>query len=150
MSGIIAISNSLGESAYSWRMTFWIFTLVKVFLLLSILLSNCLWLSLWVLLLFRIIIININIISSLASFLCQRKMIVFLWILRNSKSPQVFRTLLGILANSVIWMATIFPPILCSSSLFAGLFRIVPCAPTTNSIILTLIFHNFKKFSGKV
>ena len=55
----------------------------------------------------KVIIIIIIIIHY--SFSHQRKLMVFHWRLSDSKSPQVFRTLLSILAvfnNAVVWMVS--------------------------------------------
>ena len=53
----------------------------------------------------------------------QRKLIVFHWSLSYSKSPQVSRTLLNILAdlnNAVVWMVSTSPLISKSSSTFTN------------------------------
>ena len=68
---------------------------------------------------------------------------VFHWSLRDSKSPQVSRTLLGILAvlnNAVFWMVSTRPPASKSSSLFNKHFVTVPKAPITTGIIVTFMF----------
>ena len=62
----------------------------------------------------------IIIISLLVSFSHLHQLVVFHWRLNYSKSPQVSRTLLSILAdfnNAVIWLISIFPLISNSSSL---------------------------------
>ena len=54
----------------------------------------------------------IIIIFSLESFSHQRELMSFHWSLRESKSPQVSRTLLSILAdinNAVVWMVSTRP-----------------------------------------
>ena len=59
---------------------------------------------------------------------------VFHWSLSNSKSPQVSRTLLSILAvlnNAVIWMVSTRLPTSTSSSPFSNPFVTVPNAPIT-------------------
>ena len=64
------------------------------------------------------------------------------WSLSDSKSPQVFRTLLSILAdlsNAVHWMVSTHPPI---SNSFKPL-GIVPSAPITIGITVTFMFHSF-------
>ena len=69
------------------------------------------------------------------SFSHQRHLMVFHWILSDSKLPQVSRTILSILAilnNVVFWMVSIRPP----TSKFSG-------------IIVTFMFHSFFQFSGK-
>ena len=56
----------------------------------------------------------IIIILLFVSFSHQRLLVVFYWGLSNSKSPQVSRTLLSILAdlnNAVFWMVSILPRI---------------------------------------
>ena len=71
---------------------------------------------------------------------------VFHWRLSDSKSPQVSRTLLGILAvlnNAVVWMLSTRAP----TSKFAGPFNkplvTVPKAPIPIGIIVTFMFHSF-------
>ena len=62
---------------------------------------------------------------------------VFHWRLSDSKSPQVSRTLLNILAvlnNVIVWMVSTRPP----TSLIT-----VPKASITIGIIVTLMFHSF-------
>ena len=71
---------------------------------------------------------------------------VFHWSLSNSKSPQVFRTLLSILAvlcNAVIWIVSTRPPTSKSSSPFNNPLVIVPKAPITIGTIVTFMFHTF-------
>ena len=71
---------------------------------------------------------------------------VFHWSLSDSKSPQVSRTLLSILAvlnNAVIWMVSTHPPISKSSSPFSNSLVTVPNAPITIGIIVTFMFHSF-------
>ncbi len=71
---------------------------------------------------------------------------VFHWSLSDSKSPQVFRTLLSILAvfnNAVIWMVSTRPPTSHSSKLFNNLLVTVPKAPITIGIIVTFMFCSF-------
>ena len=66
--------------------------------------------------------------------------------LSDSKSPQVSRTLLGILAdlsNDVVWMVSTRPPISKSSSLFNNPLVTVPKARITIGIIVTFMFHSF-------
>ena len=68
----------------------------------------------------------------------------FHWSLSDSKSPQVSRTLLSILAvlnNAVIWMVSTPPPTSKSSSPFSN--PLVPNAPITIGIIVTCMFHSF-------
>ena len=70
----------------------------------------------------------------------------FYWSLSDSKSPQVSRTLLSILAvlnNAVVWMVSIRPPTSKSSSPFNSPLVTVPNAPITIGIIVTFMFHSF-------
>ena len=67
---------------------------------------------------------------------------VFRWSLSDSKSPQVSRTLLSILAvlnNAVIWMVSTRPPTSKSSSPFSNPLVTVPNAPITIGIIIIII-----------
>ena len=71
---------------------------------------------------------------------------VFHWRLSDSKSPQVSRTLLSILAvfnNAVFWMVSTRPPIFRSSRPFNNPLVTVPKAPITIGIIVTFMFHSF-------
>ena len=71
---------------------------------------------------------------------------VFHWSLSDSKSPQVSRTLLSILAvlnNAVVWMVSTRPPTSKSSSPFSNPLVTVPNAPITIGIIVTCMFHSF-------
>ena len=66
--------------------------------------------------------------------------------LSDSKSPQVSRTLLSILAvfnNAVVWMVSTQPPTSKSSRPFNNPLVIVPKAPITIGIIVTFMFHSF-------
>ena len=66
--------------------------------------------------------------------------------LSDSKSPQVSRTLLSILAvlnNAVVWMVSTRPPTSKSSSPFSNPFVTVPNAPITIGIIVTSMFRSF-------
>ena len=70
---------------------------------------------------------------------------VFHWILRDSKSPQVSRTLLRILAvlsNTVIWIVSTRPPTSKSSRPFNNPLVIVPKAPITIGTIVTFMIHS--------
>ena len=78
---------------------------------------------------------------------------VFHWSLSDSKSPQVSRTFLSILAilnNAVIWMVSTRPPTSKSSSSFSNPLVTAPNAPITIGIIVTCMFHCFLLFSSKV
>ena len=71
---------------------------------------------------------------------------VFHWSLSNSKSPQVSRTLLSILAdlnNVVVSMISAPPPTYNSSSLFTKTLRIVPSAPIPIVTTIIFMFHTF-------
>ena len=73
--------------------------------------------------------------------------------LSDSKSPQVSRNLLSILAilnNVVVWVVSIRPPTSKSSSPFSNPLVTVPKAPITIGIIVTCMFHSFFQFSSKV
>ncbi len=66
--------------------------------------------------------------------------------LSDSKSPQVSRTLLSILAvlnNVVVWMVSTRPPTSKSSSPFSNPLVTVPSAPITIGIIVTCMLHSF-------
>ena len=71
---------------------------------------------------------------------------VFHWSLSDSKSPQVSRTLLSILAvlnNVVVWMFSTRLPTSKSSSPFSNPLVTVPNAPVTIGINVTFTFHSF-------
>ena len=71
---------------------------------------------------------------------------VFLWSLRTSKSPQVskiFLSILAILNNAIVWMVSIRPPTSKSSSPFISLLVTVPNTPIKIGIIVTFVFHFF-------
>ena len=71
---------------------------------------------------------------------------VFHWSLSDSKSPQVYRTLLSILAvlnNVVVWMVSTRPPTSKPSSPFNNPLVTVQSAPITIGIIVTFMFHSF-------
>ena len=71
---------------------------------------------------------------------------VFHWSLRESKSPQVSRTRLSILAvlsNAVDWIVTSRPPTSKSSRSFNNPLFTVPNAPITIGTIVTFMFHSF-------
>ena len=68
------------------------------------------------------------------------------WSLSDSKSPQVYRTLLGILANlsnAVVYMVFTCPLISNSSSPFINPLVIVPSMSVTIGITITFMFHSF-------
>ena len=71
---------------------------------------------------------------------------VFHWSLSDSKSPQISRTLLSILAvfiKAVVWMVFTRPPTSKSSRSFDNPLVTVPKAPITMSTIITHMFHIF-------
>ena len=72
---------------------------------------------------------------------------VFHWRLSDSKSPQVSRTLLSILAvfNNVVWMVSTRPPTSKSSRPFSNPLVTVPKAPITIGIIVIVIFLFYSK-----
>ena len=87
---------------------------------------------------------------------------VFHWSFSDSKSPEVFGTLLSILAvlnNAVVWMASTRPPTSKYSSPFSSPLVTVPNAQITIGIIVTVIiiiiiiifiiifFYSFVSFS---
>ena len=70
---------------------------------------------------------------------------VFHWSLSDSKSPQVFRTRLRILAvpsNAIIWIVSTRLPTFKSSRPFNNPLVIVPKAPITIGAIVTFMFHS--------
>ena len=74
---------------------------------------------------------------------------VFHLSLSDSKSPQVSRTLLSILAvlnNAVVWMVSTQPPTSKSSSPFNNPLVTVPKAPITIGIIFT--FYSLRVFTS--
>ena len=73
----------------------------------------------------------------------QRKLMVLHWRLSDSKSPQVSRTLLSILAvfnNAVVWMVSTRPLTSISSRPFNNPLVTLPKATITIGIIFTFIF----------
>ena len=71
---------------------------------------------------------------------------VFHLSLSDSKSSQVFRTLLSILTdlnNAIVWMVSTRPLISKSSSSFTNPLGIVPSEPTRIGITVTFMFHSF-------
>ena len=79
-------------------------------------------------------------------FLHQRKLMVFHWSLSESKSPQVSKTLLSILAvfnNAIVWMTSTRSPTSKSSRPFNKPLVTVPKAPITIGMIVTFMFHSF-------
>ena len=73
---------------------------------------------------------------------------VFHWSLSDSKSPQVSRTRIRIMAvfnNAVIWIVCTRPPTSKSSRPFNDPSVIVPKAPITIGKIVTFMFYSFFK-----
>ena len=71
---------------------------------------------------------------------------VFHWSLSDSKSSQVSRTrlrILAVLSNAVIWIVSTRPPTSKSSGPFNNPLVIVPKAPITIGIIVTFMFLSF-------
>ena len=78
---------------------------------------------------------------------------VFHWSLSDSKSPQVSRTplsILAVLSNAVVWIVSTRPPTSKSSWPFNNPLVTVPNAPITIGRIVTFTFHSFFQFSSKV
>ena len=68
------------------------------------------------------------------------------WSLSDSKSPQVSRIrlrILAVLSNAVVWIVSTRPPISKSSRPFNNPFVIVPNAQITIGTIVTFMFHSF-------
>ena len=71
---------------------------------------------------------------------------VFHWSLSDSKSSQVSRTrlrILAVLSNAIIWIVSTRPLTSKSSRPFNNPLVIVPKAPITIGTIVTFIFHSF-------
>ena len=78
---------------------------------------------------------------------------VFHWSLSDNKSPQVYRTLLSILAvlnKAIFWIVSTRPPTSNSSSPFSNPLVTVPNAPITIGVFVTCMFHRFFQFPSKV
>ena len=92
------------------------------------------------------LIIIIIIIYSFRVFHINVSWWFFPWSLSDSKSSQVSKTLLKILAvlsNAVVWIVSTRPPISKSSRLFNNPLVLVPKAPITIGTIITFMFHSF-------
>ena len=92
------------------------------------------------------IIIIIIIIFYLRIFFPQRLLIGFHYSFSDSKSPQVSRTLLSILAilkNDVVWMVSTRPQTSRSYFPFNNPLGTVPKTPFTIGIIVTFMLHCF-------
>ena len=71
---------------------------------------------------------------------------VFHWSLSDSKSPQVSRTrlrILAVLSNAVVWIVSTRPPTSKSPRPFNNPLVIVPNAPIAICTIVTFMFHSF-------
>ena len=71
---------------------------------------------------------------------------VFHWSLSDSKSPQVSRTrlrILAVLSNAVVWIVSTRLPTSKSSRPFNNHLVIVPNAPITIGTIVTFMSHSF-------
>ena len=71
---------------------------------------------------------------------------VFHWSLSDSKSTQVFRTrlrILAVLSNAVVWIVSTRPPTSKSSRPFNNPLVIVPNVPITIGTIVTFMFDRF-------
>ena len=71
---------------------------------------------------------------------------VFHWSLSDSKSPQISKTrlrILAVLSNAVVWIVSTRPPTSKSSRPFSNPLVIVPNAPLTIGTIITFMFHSF-------
>ena len=82
---------------------------------------------------------------SFVNFSHQLYLTVFHWSLSDN-FPEISRTLLSIqadLKNAVVWIVSTCPLILTTSSSFINPLRIVPSAPITIGITVTLMFHCF-------
>ena len=78
---------------------------------------------------------------------------VFHWSLSDTKTPQVSRTLQGILTvlnNVVVFMFSTHPSTPHSSSPFNNPLVTLPNAPITIGIIVTFLFHRSFQFPSKV
>ena len=78
---------------------------------------------------------------------------VFHWSFSDSKSPQVSRAILTILAdlnNIVVWMFSTRPSLSISSSPFNNSSVTVSRTPITIGINVTFVFYIFFQFSSKV
>ncbi len=69
----------------------------------------------------------------------------FHWSLSDSKSPQIARTrlrILAVLSNAVVWIVSTRPPTSKSSRPFNNLLVTVPIAPITIGTIIPQFFFN--------
>ena len=78
---------------------------------------------------------------------------VFHWSLSDSKSPQITRTLLSILAplnNAVVWIVSPRSPTSKTPKPFNNPLVTIPKGPIIIGIIVTFMFHSFFQFPSKV
>ena len=71
---------------------------------------------------------------------------VFHWSFSDSKSSQVSRTrlrILAVLSNAIVWIVCTCPPTSKSTRPFNNPLVIVPNAPITIGTIVTFMFHSF-------
>ena len=71
---------------------------------------------------------------------------IFHWSLSDSKSPQVSRArlrILAVLSNAVVWIVSTRPPISKSSRPIDNPLVIVPNVPITIGTIVSFMFHSF-------
>ena len=71
---------------------------------------------------------------------------VFHWSFSDSKSPQVSRTrlrILAVLSNAVVWIVSTRPPTSKSFRPFKNPLVIVPKAPITSGTIVTFMCYSF-------
>ena len=76
----------------------------------------------------------------------------FYWSLSDSKSPQVSRTrlmILAVLSNAVVWIVSTRPLTSKASRPFNNHLVIVPNAPITNGTIVTFMFHKFFNYLAR-
>ena len=93
----------------------------------------------WILLLLLLLLLFEN-------FSHQYEVMIFDWSLSDSKSPQISRTLLNILAdpiNVLVWTFFICPLISQSYSPFTNRLGIILSVQITISITVTFMFHSF-------
>ena len=82
-----------------------------------------------------------------------QNMVIIQWNLNDSKSPQITRNLLSILANlnnAVVRIVSILSLIPNFSNLFSKLLGTVLRVSTIIGITFTLLYQSFFQFSGKV
>ena len=87
---------------------------------------------------------SVTLLSIHVSFSHQHHLMIFHWSLIDSKSLQVFKTLLSILANlNNVWVVFAYPPISKSSNHLAKPLGIVPSTLITISYHRTFMLHSF-------